>query len=123
MKALCSLSLCVGVVLAWGYAGEDKDKKVDKKDKDAVKKVEKPPVAAPLHPLDPAFEKVSRERDIYDALLNNKHYQKAVAEAFKAGREQAEKLKKNPDLKDVSPGQAARRRFLEVLASDKSSDK
>jgi hypothetical protein len=45
-------------------------------------------------------------------------YKKAVKAALKAKQDQEEKFKKNPKLRDASPEQAARVKFLEVLRNE-----
>lgn len=88
------------------------------------KKAEKPTAGAlPPHPLDNAFERANTERDIDNALLNNDLYKKAMTEALKARRAQEEEFRKNPKLKDASPAQKARLKFLEVLQEGKSPEK
>jgi hypothetical protein len=111
---LCGLlTLAIVVVLV-----QAQDQKSDQK------KDDKPAVGAlPPHPLDDAFQGVKTERNIYDKLLNNDLYKKAVKEALKAKQEQEVKFKKNPKLRDASPEQAARRKFLEVLMNETKDEK
>lgn len=109
LVGLLALTLTCGAVTA--------EKKDDKKGDD------KPKVTAlPPHPLDAVFEKATTPRDVDNAILNNDLYKKAVASALKAKKEQEERFKKNPNLKDASPAQAARRAFLEVLNDEKKPD-
>jgi hypothetical protein len=75
---------------------------------------DEPRSALPPHPLDAVFEGRT-ERDCRNNILNNALYGKAFKEAMKAKAEQEEKYRKNPKLRDATPAQAARRRFLEVL--------
>src|SRR5262249_16328326 len=83
------------------------------------KKDEKSAVGAlPPHPLDDAFKNVKSERQIYDKLLNNKLYKEAVKAALKAKQDQEDRFKKNPKLRDATPEQAARVKFLEVLKNE-----
>ncbi len=77
-----------------------------------------PAKALPPHPLDGAFEKGQSERDVTNALLNNKLFQKAISDALKARRDQEARFKQNPGLADANPAQAARNAFLKTL-SDK----
>jgi hypothetical protein len=114
MKAL--LFGLFGVMLALTVAHGD-DKKDDKPKGDKAKVGALPP-----HPLDPAFEKGRSERDFDNALLNNPLFQKAVKEALKAKRDQEEKYRQNPKLRDATPAQAARKRFLEVLLDEKKPE-
>lgn len=75
---------------------------------------DEPRTALPPHPLDSVFEGKT-ERECRNNMLNNALYNKAFKEAIKAKAEQEEKYRKNPKLRDASPAQAARKRFLEVL--------
>jgi hypothetical protein len=74
--------------------------------------------ALPPHDLDKSFEGDS-ERAFARALQDNNLFKKALAEALKAKEEQANKFKQNPKLKDKTPEQAARQKFLEVLLNEK----
>ncbi len=86
---------------------------------DEKKSEEKPNVSAlPPHPLDGVFEKATTEKQVDEGLLNNPHFKKAVAAALKAKKDQEQRFRDNPKLKDASPAQAARRAFLEVLMNE-----
>jgi hypothetical protein len=76
----------------------------------------------PDHPLDPAFRPWT-VWGVRHAILNNDLYGKAVEEALAAKKAQEKKLKDNPKLKDASPAQAARVKFLEVLRNEKQEAK
>ena len=75
--------------------------------------------ALPPHPLDSAFEKGRTVKEIDEGLLNNEHYAKAVKEALKAKQAQEKRYKEIPNLRDASPSQVARRKFLEILLNEK----
>ena len=80
--------------------------------------------ALPPHPLDAAFEKANNERAADNALLNNPLFQKAVKAALQAKADQEKRFRDNPKLKDASPAQKARQKFLEVLLNeDKKTEK
>src|SRR5262245_13047071 len=78
--------------------------------------------ALPPHPLDDAFRNVKTERDINNRLLNNDLYKKAVKAALDAKQEQEDNFKKNPKLRDASPEQKARLKFLEVLKNERKGE-
>jgi outer membrane protein TolC len=115
MKTLLLTSVCgllgFPMVFATVNAGDSKDQK----------KEEKKVGALPPHPLDSAFENAKTARAIDEGLLNNPLFKKAVAEALKAKQEQEAKFKENPKLRDASPAQRARLKFLEVLNGEKKA--
>ena len=74
--------------------------------------------ALPPHPLDGAFEKATTVKGANEGLLNNEHYKKAVAEAFKAKQDVEKQRAATPNFAGPSPAQAARKKFLEILAGE-----
>jgi hypothetical protein len=82
-----------------------------------------PAGSLPPHPLDNAFARARNERQINDALLNNDLYKEAVREALKAKKAQEDRFRRNPQLKDATPAQAARQKFLEVLLNERMDGK
>ena len=98
--------MCLVLVIAGVQAGnqnEGKDKVV---------------TALPPHSLDDVFNK-DTERAMIAALLDSKLFKHAMKEAYQAKLDQEKKFKDDPKLRDASPNQAARRKFLEVLSNDK----
>ena len=102
----------VAAVFTLGSAVSD-DKKEEKKDKAEPKAVG----ALPPHPLDDAFKNAKDERDVWNALLNNDHYLKAVKVGLKAKQDAEASRKKMPNLAGPSSAQAGREAFLEALAA------
>src|SRR5262245_48016155 len=112
MKALlCIATMLSAVAFFAGVEAGDK------------KQEEKGVGALPPHGLDTAFEKGRSERDLTNALLNNKLFQKAVVEALKAKQAQELMFKNNPKLAAPSPSQAARQKFIEVIREEMRAEK
>jgi hypothetical protein len=86
-------------------------------DKKADTKKDEPKGALPPHPLDDAF-KGNDEAAFMKAIQDSQIYRNAVKAALKAKKEQEDKFKKNPKLRDASPEQAARVKFLKVLSGE-----
>jgi hypothetical protein len=115
MKTLLGALLTLTIAIV-SIQAQDQKEDQKKDDKSAVG-------ALPPHPLDDAFKNIKNERQIYDKLLNNKLYKEAVKSALKAKQDQEDRFKKNPKLRDATPEQAARVKFLEVLKNEMKDDK
>lgn len=82
-----------------------------------------PPVTAlPPHKLDKVFDKATSVKQVNEGLLNDPLFQKAVAEALKAKRAAEDNLKDGKPFAGPSPAQAARAKFLKVLADGEKDE-
>jgi len=66
-------------------------------------------------PIDGAFEKGGTEKQMTEALLNDKVFKAAIKAALAAKMGQEEMKRKKPGIAGPSPAQAARVKFLETL--------